>query len=99
VLEPQEEGGWADWIEVDGDRRIRAKVEIEGDELVLSTNSEARFERIRTTVANAVKGLELLDERRTPPGGLARLSRAGISARKAPARASSRVRSRGSPRI
>jgi hypothetical protein len=75
LLEPTEEGGWADWVEVDDNRWMRAEVKIEGDELTLSTNSEVRFERAMTAVANAVRGLELLDERRTSPGRLAQQRR------------------------
>lgn len=48
--------GWTEYLELDGERIVRAGMHRDGDELAVFTNSVARFERVRDTLA--VVGLE-----------------------------------------
>lgn len=72
VLEREAEGTWSESVEVEGRRWIRGIVVHEGDELVVSANSEARIARLRHIVETTVPGASLVSESsRTPAQVLA----------------------------
>ena len=49
-------------IELDGEHDIRGRVTIEGDEVVVTTNSIARGDRLTALVRVAIDGAVLVDE-------------------------------------
>ena len=48
--------GWVEYLDLDGERIVRAGMHRDGDDLVVPTNSVARFERVRDALAGV--GLE-----------------------------------------
>lgn len=72
VLEPGGDGSWMQWTEVDGQRWLRASARLDGDQLSVSANSGARFDRVRDLVEAGVPRIELLREERTPVSALTR---------------------------
>lgn len=63
VLEPDEDGDlFVQTIELDGEHDIRGWVTIEGDEVVVTTNSIARGDRLTALVREAIDGAVLVDE-------------------------------------
>ncbi|HEX4219271.1 MAG TPA: DUF1841 family protein [Acidimicrobiales bacterium] len=75
--EATDAGAWEEWVEVDGRRWLRSSVDLDGDVLTLSANSEERFERLRDLVGTAVPGLDLIDEERLPAAEAMRDSASG----------------------
>jgi len=57
---------WSEPVQVGGRTWVRGTVSVEGDELVVSANSRARFARLQETVMSAVPGLEPVAERIIP---------------------------------
>ena len=66
VLVRQDETTWSESVEVEGRTLVRGIVTIEGDEAVVSANSEVRFRRLKDTVERAVPGLVPVGETVTP---------------------------------
>lgn len=75
VLDRDDDTTWSESIPVDGRRSIRGTVSLEGDELVVSANSEARFSRLRELVEATVPGLEVAAVKTTPAHELMSKSR------------------------
>lgn len=65
-LERHGDDHWAEMVEHDGQRVVRATATIEGGTLTLSANSEVRFARIKQTVTEALGTLEAIEETHEP---------------------------------
>jgi hypothetical protein len=61
-------GEFTQLIEIDGMDRVRGQVKVADGELGIVANSEARMDRLRRLVEDAVSPLELVADRRTPAG-------------------------------
>ncbi|MGH9225937.1 MAG: DUF1841 family protein [Acidimicrobiales bacterium] len=70
VLARDDELTWSEAVEVDRRPWIRGTVAVDGAELVVTANSEARFGRLCRAVESAVPGLELLAQKATPAADL-----------------------------
>ncbi len=57
---------WIEYVTTDGLERIRATLHLEGHELTIDTNSEARFERVLDTVRPLDPTLTIVDQSRQP---------------------------------
>ena len=57
---------WFDHVTTHGMQRIRATLRLEGDELHLDTNSEARLDRVLVTLRTLQPWLTVIDEARRP---------------------------------
>jgi hypothetical protein len=66
VLDRDDDESWSESVEVDGRVWVRGTASVEGDELVVTANSGARFERLRQVVERTVPGLELVATSATP---------------------------------
>jgi hypothetical protein len=75
VLQRDDDQQWNDMAEVNGQNVVRGTVTTEGTELVVSANSQARFDRLRQTVESAVPSLKSLSTLTTPFSDLARSTR------------------------
>jgi tetratricopeptide (TPR) repeat protein len=75
VLQRDDDQRWNDMAEVNGQNVVRGTVTTEGTELVVSANSQARFDRLRQTVESAVPSLKSLSTLTTPFSDLARSTR------------------------
>lgn len=63
-FERHDAGTWAEMVEHDSQHRLRAHLAVEGDVLTLSANSEARFERAKAMLADALGSLDCIAETR-----------------------------------
>lgn len=76
TYERVDDGSWHETVETHGMTRVRATFVLDGDELRVETNSEARLDRALATVRGLQSGLELMEDvRRTAdelPSGSAR---------------------------
>jgi tetratricopeptide (TPR) repeat protein len=61
---------WFEHVITDGMQRIRAHLELNGDELHVHANSEARFERVLATIGALDPSVTVLRETREPAGDL-----------------------------
>ena len=61
-----EEGGWREMFEIADEQILRALLHVEGDQLVVSTYSEPRIERVLGVLRDAVPGLTVVSDRREP---------------------------------
>jgi len=59
---------WFEHVITDGLQRIRAHLELRGDELHVHANSEARFERVLATIRALDPSVAVLRETREPAG-------------------------------
>jgi hypothetical protein len=59
---------WVEHVITHGMERIRANLELTGDELHLQANSEARFERVLTTIGKLDPSATIVHETREPAG-------------------------------
>jgi len=66
VLDRDDEHRWSESVEVDGRTWVRGSATVDGPELVVTANSEARFRRLRRLVESAVPGLQLVSETTAP---------------------------------
>ena len=57
---------WFEHVTTHGMQRIRATLRLEGDELHLDTNSEARLDRVLGTLRTLQPMLTVIDEARRP---------------------------------
>ena len=70
---------WFDHVTTHGMQRIRATLRLEGDELHLDTNSEARLDRVLVTLRTLQPTLTVIDEARRPAHEIGEaMHRAGI---------------------
>jgi tetratricopeptide (TPR) repeat protein len=68
---PDDNPGWFEHVTTDGMERIRASLELDGDELHIHANSQARFDRVLARVRTLDPAATVLDETREPAGDLA----------------------------
>lgn len=66
---------WFEHVAVDGMERIRAHLELSGDELHVQANSAARFERVLATVRALAPSVTVLSDTREPAGDLRAIER------------------------
>jgi len=66
---------WFEHVITDGMERIRANLELTGDELMVQANSEARFERVMATIRRLDPSAAVLRETREPAGDLKAMRR------------------------
>lgn len=66
-LQRDDDTTWSESIEVDDRTWLRGTVLRDGDELVVTANSEVRFARLRALVEDTVAGIHLVDERHEQP--------------------------------
>jgi hypothetical protein len=58
------EPSWHEYVTTHGREHVRATLRLEGDELHIDTNSEARHERVLAAITEMQPGVELVGERR-----------------------------------
>jgi len=68
--EPDGALAWFEHVITDGMERIRANIELRGDELHVHANSEARLERVLATIAKLDPSATVLQQTRKPAGDL-----------------------------
>lgn len=68
---PDDRPGWFEHVVTHGMERIRASLELDGDELRVSANSRARFDRVLAVVQRLDPSVTVLDENRKPAGDFA----------------------------
>lgn len=68
---PDDKPGWFEHVVTDGIERIRASLELDGDQLRVQANSQARFDRVLARVRTLDPGAVVLGETREPAGDLA----------------------------
>ena len=68
--EPDGALAWFEHVVTHGMERIRANIELRGDELHVHANSEARFERVLATIGKLDPSATVLHETRDPAGDL-----------------------------
>jgi len=66
VLDRDGDETWSESTGVEGQAWVRGAASVEGEELVVSANSQARFERLCRVVEHAVPGLTLIATGATP---------------------------------
>jgi hypothetical protein len=66
---------WFEHVITDGLQRIRAHLELSGDELHVHANSEARFERVLATIRALDPSVPVLRETREPAGDVRAVQR------------------------
>ena len=66
---------WFEHVITDGLQRIRAHLELSGDELHVHANSEARFERVLATIRALDPSVTVLRETREPAGDVRAVQR------------------------
>ena len=74
LLERGEEGHWEEWIDVGGQRVLRATVRVSDGELRLLANSPQRFERLSRLLAPIVDGRELIAKRQVAASEIASMA-------------------------
>jgi len=67
---PAPAGQWYEHVETHGMQRIRATLRLDGDELHIDTNSEARLDRVLSTVRTLQPSVTVLEETREPASDL-----------------------------
>jgi hypothetical protein len=68
---PADQPGWFEHVVTHGMERIRASLDLDGDELRIHANSQARFERVLARVRTLDPAALVLGETREPAGDLA----------------------------
>jgi hypothetical protein len=63
---PDDRLGWFEHVTTDGLERIRASLELTGDELQVHANSEPRFERVLATIGQLDPSVTVIRETREP---------------------------------
>ena len=76
---------WFEHVITDGMQRIRAHLELSGDELHVHANSEARFERVLATIRALDPSVTVLSETREPAGDVRAVQRLAARSSAAPA--------------
>jgi len=76
---------WFEHVLTDGLPRIRAHLELSGDELHVHANSEARFERVLVTIRALNPSVTVLSETREPAGDVRAVQRLAARSSAAPA--------------
>ena len=76
---------WFEHVLTDGLPRIRAHLELSGDELHVHANSEARFERVLVTIRALNQSVTVLSETREPAGDVRAVQRLAARSSAAPA--------------
>ena len=76
VLHREDASTWSESVTVDERSWVRGTVSVDGDELVVSANSEVRFRRLRSLAESAVPGLERMREEAKPAADLMAAGRA-----------------------
>ena len=89
---------WFEHVITDGMQRIRAHLELSGDELHVHANSEARFERVLATIRALNPSVTVLRETREPAGDVEPSSGWPRAARRHRPRSSTRPQTRRSLR-
>lgn len=69
---------WFEHVSTQGMERIRAHLELRGDELHVHANSQARFERVLATIGSLDPSTTLLDETREPAGDVRAVQRLSV---------------------
>ncbi|MGH9222718.1 MAG: DUF1841 family protein [Acidimicrobiales bacterium] len=77
ILDRDDELTWSESVRIDDRPWVRGTVTVEGRELVLSANSDARFGRLRAAVEFALPGLELVAAEAIPAADAAAARGAG----------------------
>lgn len=72
---PDEGPGWFEHVITDGMERIRASIELDGDELHIHANSQARFARVLATIRGLDPSATVLAQTREPAGDLTSVQR------------------------
>lgn len=57
---------WLEYVTIDGARRVRATLALDGDTLRVGTNSEERMDRVLDILARLDPEMEVLDDSRSP---------------------------------
>ncbi|HEY5149349.1 MAG TPA: SEC-C domain-containing protein, partial [Mycobacterium sp.] len=73
--EPDEPLMWFEQVITHGAQRIRAQLELSGDELRVHANSETRFERVLTTISALDPSSTLVSQTREPAGDIDAVAR------------------------
>ena len=76
---------WCEHVITHGMERIRANMQLRGDELHVNANSEARLERVLATIGKLDPSATVLHEVRDPVGDLRAVQRLAASSAAAPA--------------
>ncbi len=76
---------WSEHVITHGMERIRANLQLRGDELHVNANSEARLERVLATIGKLDPSATVLHETRDPVGDLRAAQRVATSSAAAPA--------------
>ncbi len=72
---PDGRAGWFEHVTTGGLERIRASLDLDGDELRIEANSRARFERVLNRVRELDPSATVVDETRHPAGDLGAVKR------------------------
>ena len=83
--EPDATLAWYEHVITHGMQRIRANIELRGDELHVHANSEARLERVLATIGELDPSATVLHETRDPAGDLRAVQRLAARSAAAPA--------------
>jgi len=83
--EPDATLAWYEHVITHGMERIRANIELRGDELHVHANSETRFERVLATIGKLDPSATVLHETRDPAGDLRAVQRLTARSAAAPA--------------
>lgn len=81
---PDRTQAWFEHVTTHGMERIRAHLELNGDELHVHANSEPRFQRVLATIRTLDPSIKVLQETREPSGDLAAVQRRGAGGSGAP---------------
>jgi SEC-C motif len=96
--EPDGALAWFEHVITHGMQRIRANIELRGDELHVHANSEARFERVLATIGKLDPSATVLHETRDPAGDLRAVQQLAAARQRRPPPSSTRPQIRRSPR-
>ncbi len=83
--QPDATPAWCEHVITHGLERIRANLELQGDELHVHANSEARLERVLATISKLDPSATVLHETRDPAGDLAAIRSLAAHSAAAPA--------------
>jgi hypothetical protein len=83
--EPDGTLAWFEHVITHGVERIRANIELSGDELHVHANSEARFDRVLATIGKLDPSATVLHEARDPAGDVRAVERLAARGAAAPA--------------
>jgi len=83
--EPDGTQVWFEHVTTHGMERIRAHLALNGDELHVHANSQARFDRVLATIATLDPSMTMLDETREPAGDVRAAQRLSVRNPTAPA--------------